>query len=76
MCATDAVRAQIREGKTHQVGTTIATGRKYGMFTLDQDLARLVRTGKVLDEVARERCQDVSEYKRFLEMGEAAYEQN
>lgn len=76
MCATDAVRAQIREGKVYQIGTTIATGRKYGMFTLDQDLARLVRMGKIHDAVARERCQNVNEYKRFLEMGDAAYDQN
>lgn len=40
------------------------------MFTLDQDLARLVRMGKITDAIGRERCKDVSEYKRYLEMGD------
>ena len=70
LCSTDAVRSQIREGKIYQIPSTIATGKKSGMFTLDQDLARLVRMGKISDAVARERCQDIGEYKRFLEMGD------
>ena len=69
MARTDAIGAMIREGKIHQIPSTIATGKKDGMFTLDQDLARLVRMGKITDEVARSRCKDVSEYRRFLEMG-------
>lgn len=69
LAATDAVRAMIREGKIFQIPTAIATGKKQGMFTLDQDLARLVRTGKIDDAVARSRCQDLSEYKRYLDMG-------
>lgn len=69
LCATDAICAMIREGKIFQVPTAIATGKKSGMFTLDQDLARLVRMGKVDDAVARSRCQDITEYKRYLEMG-------
>lgn len=69
MAATDAVCAQIREGKIYQIPNTIATGSKNGMFTLDQDLARLVRMGKITDSVARERCKDISEYRRYLEMG-------
>ena len=69
LAATDAVRAMIREGKIFQIPTAIATGKKQGMFTLDQDLARLVRTGKIEDAVARSRCQDISEYKRYLDMG-------
>ncbi len=70
MCATDAVCAQIREGKIYQIPNTIATGKKAGMFTLDQDLARLVRMGKITDAVARDRCKDIGEYKRYLEMGD------
>lgn len=69
MARTDAIGAMIREGKIHQIPSTIATSKKDGMFTLDQDLARLVRMGKITDEVARTRCKDVSEYRRFLEMG-------
>lgn len=69
LAATDAVRAMIREGKIFQIPTAISTGKKQGMFTLDQDLARLVRTGKIEDAVARSRCQDITEYKRYLDMG-------
>ncbi len=63
---TDAIAANIREGKIFQIPSAIATGRASGMFSLDQDLARLVRTGIITDEVARSRCQDPNEYKRFL----------
>ena len=69
LCRTDAVSSQIREGKIYQIPSTIATGKKDGMFTLDQDLARLVRMGKINEEVGRERCQDPTEFKRCLEGG-------
>ena len=59
----------IREGKIFQIPTAIATGKKNGMFTLDQDLARLVRMGKITNETAMSRCQDPNEYKRYLDMG-------
>ena len=71
MAATDAVSAQIREGKIYQIPSTIATGKKSGMFTLDQDLARLVRMGKITDAIGRERCKDVTEYRRYVEMGDS-----
>lgn len=66
---TDAVGSQIREGKIYQIPSTIATGKKEGMFTLDQDLARLVRMGKISEDVGRERCQDPTEFRRYLEGG-------
>lgn len=69
MARTDAIGAQIREGKTFQIPSTIATGKKDGMFTLDQDLARLVRLGKIDDAVARTKCRELEEYKRYLETG-------
>ena len=68
MAATDPIRAMIREGKIFQIPSSIATGRKDGMFSLDQDLARLVRNGRISNELALSRCQDPSEYKRFLQM--------
>ena len=52
LAATDAIRSMIREGKIFQIPTAIATGKKNGMFTLDQDLARLVNMGKITNEVA------------------------
>ena len=68
MAATDPIRAMIREGKIFQIPSAIATGKKDGMFSLDQDLARLVRNGKISEELAYSRCQDPSELKRFLSL--------
>ena len=69
MYNTDAISAMIRDGKIFQIPTAIQTGKNLGMFTLDQDLARLVRSGKITDSVAISKCQDINEYKRFLGVG-------
>lgn len=54
LLCNSAVRALIREGKTHQVYSQIQTGGRLGMKTMAQSLAELVRTGRVrLDEAER-----------------------
>jgi twitching motility protein PilT len=68
--STDAIAALIREGKTYQVPSSIATGRAKGMFTLDQDLARLTAQGRISREEALTRCQEPNEFIRYLD---AAY---
>jgi twitching motility protein PilT len=47
LVGTDAVRALIREGKTHQLRNTIVTGRAAGMQTLETHLSELVLRGEV-----------------------------
>ncbi len=47
LVGTDAVRALIREGKTHQLRNTIVTGRAAGMQTLETHLSELVVRGEV-----------------------------
>jgi twitching motility protein PilT len=47
LVGTDAVRALIREGKTHQLRNAIVTGRASGMQTLETHLAELVVRGEV-----------------------------
>ncbi len=47
MIGTPAVRAAIREGKTHMIYNMIQAGRDLGMVALDQYLADLVRSDKV-----------------------------
>jgi twitching motility protein PilT len=47
LVATDAVRAIIRDGKTHQLRSTIATSRSAGMQTLEAHLSDLVVRGIV-----------------------------
>jgi twitching motility protein PilT len=52
MLATPAIRALIREGKTHQIYNSIQMGQDEGMIVLDQYLAELVQTGQVVFEDA------------------------
>lgn len=53
LVATDAVRAMIREGKTHQLRNAISTGRAVGMQTLETSLSDLVVHGTISLEAAR-----------------------
>lgn len=54
LVATPAVRAIIREGKTHQIQSAMETGGGVGMVTLDRALFDLARRGIVsVDEAAR-----------------------
>jgi twitching motility protein PilT len=47
LIGTDAVRAIIRDGKTHQLRNTIATGRAAGMQTLESHLSDLAVHGMI-----------------------------
>ena len=53
LIVTDAVRHMIRDGKQHQLPTVMATGRQFGMQTLDVDLAELVANGHITPATAR-----------------------
>ncbi len=50
MVATTAIRNLIREGKTHQIQTSIQTGMKFGMQTMDNDLRNLYSKGIISKE--------------------------
>jgi len=63
---TPAVRNLIREGKTHQIYSTIQTSGSVGMQTMDADLARLVRTQKITRMLAEQRASVPEELKRLL----------
>lgn len=41
------IRSQIREGKEHQLYSSIQTGRSLGMQTMDQSLANLYKQGRI-----------------------------
>lgn len=47
LCVTPAVRAMIREEKTHHIGTAMQTGHDLGMRTLNRSLADLVRARRI-----------------------------
>jgi pilus retraction protein PilT len=54
LVATPAVRAMIREGKTHQLHSTMETSSGMGMITLDKSLLELARKGAItVEEAAR-----------------------
>jgi twitching motility protein PilT len=63
---TPAIRNLIREGKTHQIYAAVQTSGAIGMQTMDADLARLVRAGKVSRSLAEQRSSVPEELKRVL----------
>ncbi|WP_432511101.1 type IV pilus twitching motility protein PilT [Kineococcus sp. SYSU DK001] len=65
MVATPAIRNLIREGKTHQIGSAMQAGAQYGMHTLDQHLAELVRTRQITFEHGLEKCSAADEFRRL-----------
>ena len=65
LVANPAVRSVIREGKTHQLDTIIQTGADQGMQTMDRTLVKLVQTGVITHDVAREYAVDLQEFERL-----------
>lgn len=57
-----AVRALIRDGKTHQMPAVIGTGSKQGMMTMDQSLAGLVNKGLVNYDDALAQAHNLTEF--------------
>jgi len=65
LVATPAIRNLIREGKTHQIYSALQAGAKFGMSTMDQDLANLVKKGRVTYDVGLEKCHHVEDFNRL-----------
>jgi twitching motility protein PilT len=65
LVATPAIRNLIREGKTHQIYSAMQAGAKFGMATMDQHLAELVKKGKVTYDAALEKCHHVEDFERL-----------
>lgn len=63
---TPAVRNLVREGKTHQIYSTLQTGVSHGMQTMDASLAELVRAGKITREFAESRSGAPEELRRLM----------
>ena len=56
MIGTPAIRNLIRENKIAQMYSAIQTGQQFGMKTLDQDLAVLVKNNVVSRQEALSKC--------------------
>ena len=66
MVANSAIRNIIREGKTHQLDTVIQTGADQGMQTMDRTLVKMVQSGIVTYDDAREFAVDLAESERLM----------
>ncbi|MBQ3306247.1 type IV pilus twitching motility protein PilT [Candidatus Saccharibacteria bacterium] len=65
MITNPAIKALIRDGKTHQIDTAIQTGVSQGMQTMDRTLVKLVQSGVITHDDAREFAVDMAEFERL-----------
>ncbi len=66
LICTSAVRNLIREGKTFQIPSAMQTGKKYGMQTLDDAIAELLRKGWISPEAAYTNCVEKAKFVQYL----------
>ena len=66
LVANAAVRNIIREGQTHQLDAVIQTGADQGMQTMDRTLVKLVQTGVITYDNAREYAVDIVEFESLM----------
>ncbi|MFN2613773.1 MAG: PilT/PilU family type 4a pilus ATPase [Actinomycetota bacterium] len=65
LIATPAIRNLIREGKTHMIYSSMQAGGAFGMQTIEQALADLVKKRVITFETGLERCQNPEDYARL-----------
>jgi twitching motility protein PilT len=68
MC-TSAMRNLIRQNKTHQIYSLMQVGASFGMQTMDQGLARLVRDGVISEGIAYDRSSNEEDLRNHLNTG-------
>src|ERR1700735_75959 len=66
LMATTAIRNLIRTGQDHQIRSHISTGRAESMMTMEQSLAELVGSGRILRDSAFSHCYNVAELRQYL----------
>ncbi len=69
MLPNDAIRAQIRDDKIHQIYSVIQTGGKRGMRTMNQSLYGAHKAGKISYETALSSTLNVEDLKRMFQKG-------
>jgi twitching motility protein PilT len=67
MMSTPAIRNLIREGKTHQIASSIQTGARFGMQTMDNSLRDLYRRGVIDKEAAVAHAIDPDAFLKLLQ---------
>jgi twitching motility protein PilT len=66
MVATSAIKNLIREGRTYQIPSAIASGLKEGMVAMDTSLKNLYTAGTISAETAYTMCVDKESFEKFL----------
>ena len=66
MVATPAIRNLVREGKVHQIYSSMQAGGRFGMQTMDMSLAAHIKAGRITQGMAYERCHDPEELQRLV----------
>ncbi|MGH7726971.1 MAG: type IV pilus twitching motility protein PilT [Candidatus Eiseniibacteriota bacterium] len=66
LVCTPAVKAVIREGKTHQIYSLMQAGQKFGMQTMNQGLLMAVQDKQISVEEALNRSSDATELEQML----------
>lgn len=69
LVANHAIRSLIREGKTHQIYSTIQTTQREGMRTMNQALYELCLKGVISQEEAIRRTTEPQDLERLLKRG-------
>ncbi|MDP3208743.1 MAG: type IV pili twitching motility protein PilT, partial [Rhodoglobus sp.] len=63
---TPAIANLIRDGKAHQITSSMQAGRALGMHTMDQHLADLVNSGAISHQSAVEKAHDLPSLSRMI----------
>lgn len=66
LVCTSAVRNLIRQAKTHQIYSLMQVGSTYGMQTMDQGLARLVKEGRISEAIAYDRSSNEEDLRNHI----------
>jgi twitching motility protein PilT len=66
LIATPAVRNLVREGKTYQILSTMQTGRKYGMQTLDDAILEYLEKKMISADDAYSNCVEKAKFVKYL----------
>jgi twitching motility protein PilT len=66
LVCTSAIRNLIRQSKSHQIYSLMQVGGSYGMQTMDQGLAQLVKEGRISESIAYDRSSNEEDLRNHL----------
>jgi len=66
LVCTSAIRNLIRQSKTHQIYSLMQVGASFGMQTMDQGLATLVKQGVISEAMAYDRSSNEEDLRNHL----------